>query len=113
MNMAKLGIVLQAAKPFKNPENPMNTGFLSMHYANQRMDYVRIGTGIASLLNFGADQNPLCAQVNSGTSLSSDCMGGNYRNNFLKLSDEAKPTSSVEMPRNLAISSATYLTYAG
>lgn len=65
------------------------------------------------IFNFGADHNPLCTRANAGTTLRSHCMRKTYRNNFLKLSDEAKPTSSVEMPRNLAISSATYLTYAG
>jgi len=36
MNMLKLGTVLQAAKPFKNPENPMNTVFPAIHYAKYK-----------------------------------------------------------------------------
>lgn len=34
MNMAELGIVLQAAKSFESTENPMNTGLRAIHYAN-------------------------------------------------------------------------------
>jgi hypothetical protein len=37
MNMLKLGIVLHAAQPLKNPENTMNTGLPAIHYAKHIM----------------------------------------------------------------------------
>lgn len=37
MNMLKLGIVLHAAQPLKNPENPMNTGSPLIHYAKYKI----------------------------------------------------------------------------
>jgi hypothetical protein len=37
MNMAKLGIVLQAAKLLGNTGNPMNTGLRAIHYAYFRV----------------------------------------------------------------------------
>lgn len=40
MNMAKLGIVLYAAKPFGNTGNPMNTGLRAIHYAYFRSRHV-------------------------------------------------------------------------
>lgn len=52
MNMAKVGMVLQAAKPLGNTENPMNTGLRAIHYAYFREGQSGTVRGIVSRLTY-------------------------------------------------------------